>query len=67
MGTYWLIELITDPPSAPIYYTAPGTWGSAVDLATKFHTETAARAEAGFLRIPAAHSVVPREHAWCDA
>lgn len=66
MRVYWLIELVTDPPSSALYYTAPGTWGSAVDLATKFHTEAAAKAEADFLQVPAVHQVVACEHAWCD-
>jgi hypothetical protein len=67
MSVYWLIELVTDPPSAALYYTTPGTWGSAVDLATKFHTEMAAKAEADFLQIPGGvHLVVARDHAWCD-
>ncbi len=63
---YWLIELFTTPRSSPCYYTAPGTWGSAVDLATKFHTEEAARAEAAHLRIPCMHEVIAIQHEWVN-
>lgn len=64
--TYWLIELRTTPPSSALYYTAPHTWGSAVDLATKFHTEEAARAEAKHLQISAVHEVTAVDHMWMD-
>ena len=62
MECYWLLELEIDGPAC--YYTAPRTWGCAVDLATKFHTQVAAEAEAAFLQIPAAYRVVARSHMW---
>jgi hypothetical protein len=63
---YWLIELVTNPSSSPTYYTAPGIWGSAVDLATKFNTQAGAEAEAAYLKVPGSpHEVVVRGHSWC--
>lgn len=61
---YWLVELVVDG-SPPTYYTAPGHWHGCADLATKFHTRAAARAEAKHLQVPRAHRVVAREHLWC--
>jgi hypothetical protein len=62
---YWLIELVTNPPSSPLYYTAPSEWGSAVNLATKFNTEAGANAEAEYLRNPKSpHEVVVQGHSW---
>lgn len=69
MNCYWLIEVRAaegEPSFTPLYYTAPGIWGSAVDLATKFHTEEAAKAEAKYLQPPRIHQLVASEHAWVD-
>jgi hypothetical protein len=63
---YWLIELRTKPVHTVCYYTTPRTWGSAVDLATKFHTKAAADAEIEFLKIPdSPHEMVAVDHVWC--
>lgn len=67
MGTvYWLLELHT-PGASALFYTSPGNWGSNAQLATKYHTQAAADAEARYLRIPdAPHEVVAVDHLWCD-
>lgn len=67
--TYWIVELHPAEPSiswTARYYTSPGTWSNAIDLATKFHTEDAARAEAKHLQIPAWHKVGAFQHMWVD-
>lgn len=69
MSIYWLIEVRAiegESSFTPVYYTAPGVWGSAVDLATKFHTEEAAKAEAKHLQVPLIHQVIATEHQWVD-
>lgn len=67
MSVYWLVELHTVPASTILYYTVPGNWGSAPNLATKYHTKIAAEAEAEFIRYPGSpHSIVAVDHAWCE-
>lgn len=64
---YWLIELRPMGGGSLMYYTAPNLWGSNVDLATKFHSQAAANAEASFVRIPdSQHEIVAVDHMWCD-
>lgn len=67
--SYWIVELRPAELSvswAACYYTSPGTWSNAIDLATKFHTEVAASFEAQHLQIPGKHKVVALQHMWVD-
>ena len=63
-GEYWLIELRNPGPA--MYYTAPSHWGSNVDLATKFHTQEAASAEARSLpkSLNPETAIIVCEHLW---
>ena len=58
--TYWLIELVGKLE----YYTSPSYWSDSVDLATKYHTQAAAQAEAAAITGPSGEAVLVTSHVW---